>query len=798
MQQTKKDQDRARIPWNFRKEGVKVEYKSSVEYHPLPTTGYDQWFAKWNSQDKEKVGVVVPFFNEEAHELHRTLHSLFNQMTNPANKVLKNFEMHILLVMDGWFKASRTMKAYIKELFPSEALWKADYFTKRSTNNTITANFIVHNAVNGYIAAGNEQSNFYVSLLVKIDNRRKHNSHQWFFHAFDRAYRPKYMFATDCGTAFASGCVEALTSYLDNHALASAVTGRQRIMDRKLQGCEDGTLSIENYYRLVQTFDFESAITCYSGAFSLFGFLPVIPGPCGLFRMSDIRGAPLDWYFKNVNQDPDTAGILLGNLLLAEDRLLSWAAALKTEETRFTMLVPEAVFYFEAETELEKFVPQRRRWQNGTFAGYLFILQDVFTKRDLFLSSNHSFGRKLYQVPILIFMLCQVLQYFVMSFSPAIFLGTCFMGLQDTFVQGSYAYEKANSTCEGQWYLSGSLSSDVVQTLVFAIFGFFAFFYAYFAILHHNSPIAVRNWAFHFLGLVNVFIVVFAVVSIAHITYEVVVCRPTIYLSDTACILYIIVGAWLLPFFLGIFQGRHCIWLMLKSAIPYLTYLPTIVGGFQLYSISRLYDLTWGNRPSEKLDSLINNDLGEDENTITPEEMNRNREKTKADLHNKAATVLGGLLLINAIILLVQVFLANSKSFILYFLLAIFSASIIQMVFSALFFMSDPLRRIWKLFGCFRCYCMCFLCPVSEKYDPNSINESIGQLPKDFERGERTPLLESSRLSTAVDHKKLMEQKLKEQKRVRRNLDELEKLTLTDAEEQEIMDYLLYDVADDI
>lgn len=36
----------------------------------------------------------------------------------------------------------------------------------------------------------------------------------------------------------------------------------------------------------------------------------------------------------------------MGNLLLAEDRVLSWAAALKTKERRYTSIVPQAVFYF--------------------------------------------------------------------------------------------------------------------------------------------------------------------------------------------------------------------------------------------------------------------------------------------------------------------------------------------------------------------------------------------------------------------------------------------------------------------
>jgi hypothetical protein len=36
-------------------------------------------------------------------------------------------------------------------------------------------------------------------------------------------------------------------------------------------------------------------------------------------------------------------------------------------------LVPQAVFYFEAETNIKSLVLQRRRWINGTWAGYWYL-----------------------------------------------------------------------------------------------------------------------------------------------------------------------------------------------------------------------------------------------------------------------------------------------------------------------------------------------------------------------------------------------------------------------------------------
>jgi cellulose synthase/poly-beta-1,6-N-acetylglucosamine synthase-like glycosyltransferase len=51
---------------------------------------------------------------------------------------------------------------------------------------------------------------------------------------------------------------------------------------------------------------------------------------------------------------------VLGNLRIAEDRVLSYSVVLKSDAPSEMGLVPQAVFYFEAETNLKSLVLQRR------------------------------------------------------------------------------------------------------------------------------------------------------------------------------------------------------------------------------------------------------------------------------------------------------------------------------------------------------------------------------------------------------------------------------------------------------
>jgi cellulose synthase/poly-beta-1,6-N-acetylglucosamine synthase-like glycosyltransferase len=82
--------------------------------------------------------------------------------------------------------------------------------------------------------------------------------------------------------------------------------------------------------------------------------------------------------------------MILGNLRIAEDRVLSYSAVLKAEQPRSMALVPEATFYFEAETELEKLLLQRRRWTNGKFFSRNYFLQFFFFE-------NHCVSRNFIQ-----------------------------------------------------------------------------------------------------------------------------------------------------------------------------------------------------------------------------------------------------------------------------------------------------------------------------------------------------------------------------------------------------------------
>jgi hypothetical protein len=59
-------------------------------------------------------------------------------------------------------------------------------------------------------------------------------------------------------------------------------------------------------------------------------------------------------------------------------------------ESQVTKWALHALFFFEAELKLENFVKQRRRWNNGTAAGYFFLVRDCWSKVRPLIHSSHT------------------------------------------------------------------------------------------------------------------------------------------------------------------------------------------------------------------------------------------------------------------------------------------------------------------------------------------------------------------------------------------------------------------------
>jgi len=635
------------------------------DYHPVCGKSYFIKDAK-PPQGFDKITVLIPMYNETTKEFKRTLHDLHACVVE-MNKIGGGY-VHALVIIDGVKAMHNSIREYLKEMFPQVS----DDIDNIGKNDKTVETYVIQKVKDGeatYVNIDNEKS-LKMSVIIKLDNRRKHNSHAWFLETFAQEMESDYTFLTDCGTRFDKKCLINLYRGISNDPTCSAISGRQRVMNTKQQESEDSFRGF--MYRSMQRFDYEASLASYVGAFSSFGMLPVIPGPCGLYRFSaicnikkrqelrnqyeeltkDIVNAAalsnlesshtdngdyidaIDFYIKTVALNPDETGMLLGSLLLAEDRILSYAAVLKTDKRFHTKYEPSACFYFEAETNPTTLLQQRRRWINGTLAGYLWLLQRISL---LYNSKVHIYNK----IILTILIVSQLMMFCVMSIGTAILTVAIRYPLMVSF--------------------------GVPRLYVEIIIGLYVALYIVFVFLH-SSPTRkgpkLNTVLFDILTICNVGVACIMMFGFIQnmMNYKLIAN-------------VVIIGFnMLMPFILAGLHDWKSLMLMFGSVFQYIVLLPTFTVALSVYSFSRLWELTWGNRPSDRLVTLKQQKTEEELLAI------------KVKLQTHAQTVAWFLVILNILMIGLFAWLQGKDLFIIILQLFIFVWSSLQMLCSMFYF----------------------------------------------------------------------------------------------------------------
>eukprot|EP00456_Euglypha_rotunda_P082240 TRINITY_DN8078_c0_g1_i19.p1 TRINITY_DN8078_c0_g1~~TRINITY_DN8078_c0_g1_i19.p1 ORF type:complete len:467 (-),score=44.88 TRINITY_DN8078_c0_g1_i19:99-1364(-) len=379
------------------------------------------------------------------------------------------------------------------------------------------------------------------------------------------------------------------------------------------------------------------------GAFAMAGMLPVIPGPCGLYRWkvfdtqakngySRVNNRAIEFYLETVCKNPDETDTTTATLLLAEDRVLSYAAVFKNDEKAKTAYVPRAIFYFEAETDPLILLQQRRRWINGTMAGYIWLL---WTERKLMTESPKSW---FFIMSTSLLVACQFFLYIIVAFAPGIFsIGVYFA-------------------------LKSVLTEEDMTGAVNILTAGYILIYVFFVYRHSLNDVKLDLWLFHLVTFVNALGVILVLGSTAYYALA----------EGLNLQLYTVFGVMGAPFILGLFHPQSLPY-MFATCMQFYLFLPTMVGIFGAYAFSRSWELTWGNRPSDALESLAN--------AKTVEE----QKKRKEDQYQQGKTIAYVIVIINIILIVVVITIRDALPYftlILAFIICIFA--IIQMGLSFL------------------------------------------------------------------------------------------------------------------
>jgi uncharacterized membrane protein len=376
---------------------------------------------------------------------------------------------------------------------------------------------------------------------------------------------------------------------------------------------------------LLFSFAFQVDHVSFKSVYDTLGCMHVIPGPCGLFRysaMGTLKEGLMHQYFQLFQTS--SKGLIVGNVELVEDRIPGTLLSFPVKDSKsLTVMPPEgwprtgfvhdAIFYIEAEKPLSQLVKQRRRWLNGTFATYIWMLAE-----GLITNSNQDPVNKFLSWWLVVVNVVQGMV--VRLFGPALLIVWMFrfgLFLPDLVTDPKSIFDPDLSLVDVE-IEEGRLPYGV------AFGGLYFLLYVAFVVGHtprakpvanndmkivryteptsycNDTASAYRAWLFHTVLWFNFIVVCLYIINTIGII-------STLGWSGTPLVVRILICICFAPFLMGICDGIvrrdiRCLGGMLYSAPFALPLMIWFTVWLPAYSTTRLSDLTWGNREGHALD----------------------------------------------------------------------------------------------------------------------------------------------------------------------------------------------------
>ena len=406
---------------------------------------------------------------------------------------------------------------------------------------------------------GNCKTPLQIIFCVKHYNKRKLNTHLWFFGGFCNEFQPKYTILLDVGTKPLPKSLFYLYDAL--------------ISDPNLAGCCGEIVPMAPDYKKIvvpaQVIEYKFAHMLDKAMESVVGFITVLPGAFSAYRWealsqgtnpndpSSIQGSPL-WedYFKSICH-PEAMDNFSSNIYLAEDRVLCLSLFTKRNEAYTLRYVRKSVAETDVPDSITDLMAQRRRWINGSW----FALIDSLMKCNKVFQSSHSPCRK---------------AAYIMQMTYYSIVVIC-----SWFIVGAYCLAvRIAISLQFQSFVS-SLMSQIGEVVFLVYLGMLAFLVL--ASLS-SKPKAVEAMLKAVVGIMAV--------------YQLYILGVAIWLVVVHNLTFVSLG-------LAITAGGFMLTVILNGAVMtvmlgfpyYILLIPTYVNIFFTYAICNIHDCTWGNRP---------------------------------------------------------------------------------------------------------------------------------------------------------------------------------------------------------
>ncbi|OMJ92142.1 hypothetical protein SteCoe_5130 [Stentor coeruleus] len=517
-------------------------------------------FYEEGQDTKCKFLIVVAMYNESAEHFTNTMIGVNENLNYFKSAGVDPNEVACIIIVDGmkpFLETYRKQEGFFSQFF-DENLIKQRFRTKDILDCKISnqkeydefAHCFVQKIVFG---SSNYPLNF--CFCVKQFNKRKLNTHLWFFGGFCEMIQPTYVMLLDVGTKPLAGSLFYLYEAM--------------VCDNQLAGCCGEIKPMDyNIWKIVvpaQFVEYKFAHMLDKALESVIGYITVLPGAFSAYRWEALQGGPLwDDYFKSICH-PELMDAFQSNIYLAEDRVLCLSLISKKGFNYTLRYVRSSVAETDVPDSISILMAQRRRWINGSW----FALVDALKRFQKIYHSSHNPIRKcLFTFQMTYYFLNVIYTWFIVG-------GFCLALIVAVRKNIESYYYKGIGDMLILVYLSIILMIFITSLGV--------------------KPRRVED----FYKILSVILGLYQIYTMYLITYFV----ATLDFADGSKMVAVGISFTILSFAAIIILNCET-WLILKGVFHYIFLIPTYVNIFLIYSICNVHDCTWGNRP----DALSNDE----------------------------------------------------------------------------------------------------------------------------------------------------------------------------------------------
>lgn len=314
----------------------------------------------------------------------------------------------------------------------------------------------------------------------------------------------------------------------------------------------------------------------------------------------------MDEFFKLVNkeQDPTCAE---ANEYLAEDRVMCLQIYIKKASGFYLTYIPDAKAFTDAPPNLTVLLKQRRRWMNGALFAAFRVIRNLPSMVSCANSQHGVFAKLGMAIYMSYFVTMQILSFFM--------VGSMYVSIKLFYVDFFPQIAKDSGLAQKAPWLYNFFSGNCLVPFS-TVFSF-----TYLTILVIVVLISIAMPIDRAMDYVRIVGVIFAVITLASMagicvflaeagffppvkefdtkTEEwVIVTGEGPYFSILTLSGVLMLSVYAIPFLL---RPLDFIWNFVQYMIGFLSYLlllPIFINVMQVYSMSNLHDVSWGNRPT--------------------------------------------------------------------------------------------------------------------------------------------------------------------------------------------------------